>query len=131
MMSLREIALSCSPGGQLCHAPLPPRSHWFLNCASTSKIWCAPAPRRKRSFFGAASFCVLPRPTPLPTRTSLPNWAATATPSVAGGNASSPKACRDFKTPPGPVDPGPFPPDEQLYVLTLASSKTEDHQTPD
>jgi transposase len=32
---------------------------------------------------------------------------------------------------PAPGDPGAFPPDEQLYVLTLASSKTEDHQTPD
>ena len=30
-----------------------------------------------------------------------------------------------------PVDPGAFPPDERLLVVTLASSQTEEHQTPD
>jgi transposase len=29
-----------------------------------------------------------------------------------------------------PEDPGAFPPDERLHVLTLASSKTEDHDQP-
>ena len=33
--------------------------------------------------------------------------------------------------PPAPVDPGAFPPDERLHVVTLASSKTEDHHQPD
>jgi hypothetical protein len=32
---------------------------------------------------------------------------------------------------PAPVDPGAFPPDERLTVITLASSQTADHQTPD
>jgi hypothetical protein len=30
-----------------------------------------------------------------------------------------------------PVDPGAFPPAERLHVVTLASSKTEDHRQPD
>jgi len=33
--------------------------------------------------------------------------------------------------PHAPVAPGAFPPDERLHVITLASSKTEDHQQPD
>lgn len=43
-------------------------------------------------------------------------------------NASSRKASPDYKTHPDPVAPGSFPPDERLQVVTLASSKTEDHQ---
>ena len=35
------------------------------------------------------------------------------------------------KMPHAPVGPGAFPPAERLCVITLASSKTEDHQTPD
>ncbi len=34
------------------------------------------------------------------------------------------------KTPHAPVAPGAFPPDERLQVVTLASSKTEDHDQP-
>jgi transposase len=41
------------------------------------------------------------------------------------------KVWRGFKTPHAPADPGAFPPEEQLRVVTLASSKTDDHQTPD
>jgi DDE superfamily endonuclease len=48
-----------------------------------------------------------------------------------GGNASSPKAWQVCKTLHAPADPGAFPPDERLHVLTVASSKTEDHPTPD
>jgi len=43
----------------------------------------------------------------------------------------SPTAWRACKTPHAPADPGAFPPDERLAVLTLASSRTEDHATPD
>jgi transposase len=35
------------------------------------------------------------------------------------------------KTNHAPADPGAFPPSERLCVITLASSKTEEHQTPD
>jgi hypothetical protein len=70
---------------------------------------------------------VLRLTTPLPTRTSQPNSAATATPSASGANASLPKASLACKTPLAPVDPGAFPPDECLSIITLASSKTADH----
>ena len=46
-------------------------------------------------------------------------------------NASSRKASQDYKTLPDPVAPGSFPPSERLQVITLASSKTEEHQQPD
>jgi transposase len=46
-------------------------------------------------------------------------------------NALSSTASADSKTPLVPADPGAFPPDERLLVITLASSKTEDHDTPD
>jgi transposase len=46
-------------------------------------------------------------------------------------NASSPKGWLVSKTPHAPADPGAFPPAERLQVVTLASSQTEDHQTPD
>jgi transposase len=36
-----------------------------------------------------------------------------------------------FKTHHAPAGPGAFPPAERLCVITLASSKTEDHPTPD
>jgi hypothetical protein len=61
----------------------------------------------------------------------LPNWTATDTPSAGGVNALSPKAWWACKTSRAPGDPGAFPPAERLTVITLASSKTEDHQTPD
>jgi hypothetical protein len=35
------------------------------------------------------------------------------------------------KTPHAPAAPGAFPPDERLLVVALASSQTEEHQTPD
>jgi hypothetical protein len=38
---------------------------------------------------------------------------------------------RACKTPPAPADPGAFPPEERLSVITLASSKTADHDSPD
>jgi transposase len=50
---------------------------------------------------------------------------------ASGGSDLPLKVWQVFKTPHAPVDPGAFPPDEQLLVVTLASSKTEDHQTPD
>ena len=55
----------------------------------------------------------------------------TVTLSASGVSVSSPAASQAFRTLPAPVGPGVFPPDERLAVLTLASSKTEDHPTPD
>jgi len=50
---------------------------------------------------------------------------------VCGANASSPWVGKDFRTPLAPVGPGAFPPAERLAVITLATSKTEDHHSPD
>jgi hypothetical protein len=91
----------------------------------------APAPRRKRSSFGAALSCAPLRRIIRPTKISPPNWAATATPSDSGANASSPKASPAYRMPRAPAGPGAFPPSERLSVITLASSKTADHDNPD
>lgn len=78
-----------------------------------------------------ASSCSPPETTNSPTKRSPPNWAATATPSASGASASPSTAWPDFRTPPDPAGPGSFPPDERLGVLTLASSKTEEHNSLD
>jgi len=41
-----------------------------------------------------------------------------------------PAASPACKTPLAPADPGAFPPDAQLHVINLASSKTEEHDRP-
>jgi hypothetical protein len=123
--------MSCSPGRLPCHVPLAPRSNWPLKCVFTWKTSFAPVPLRKRSFFVAASSCAPLRTTTLPTRTSLSNSTATATPSAGGANASPSAASRACKTPLAPVDPGAFPPSERLSIITRASCKTEDHDNLD
>jgi DDE superfamily endonuclease len=45
-------------------------------------------------------------------------------------NDSSPPAWPDCKTPRVPVGPGTFPPDELTAVVTLATSKTDEHDRP-
>jgi transposase len=50
------------------------------------------------------------------------------TPSRSGGNASSNRACRVFKTPRVRGGPAFFPPAERLEVITLASEATADHR---
>jgi DDE superfamily endonuclease len=61
---------------------------------------------------------------------SLPNSTAIGTPSACGENASSPPALPGCKTPHAPDGPGPFPPDELTAVVSLATSKTEEHDRP-
>jgi transposase len=73
---------------------------------------------------------VLPLMTNPPTRTSPPSSLAIATPSAAGANASSSRASRASKTLRAPAGPGAFPPEERLSVITLASSKTAEHDSP-
>jgi len=53
-----------------------------------------------------------------------------AIPSDAGANASSLRASPACKTPHAPDDPGVFPPDELTAVVSLATSKTEEHDQP-
>jgi DDE superfamily endonuclease len=53
--------------------------------------------------------------------------AAPATPSLTGAFVSPNSDLRDSKTFRGPVDRGAFPPEEQLQVVTLATSTTAEH----
>jgi len=50
--------------------------------------------------------------------------------SAAGENASWLRGWPDCKTPRAPDGPGSFPPDERTTVLTLATSKTDEHDRP-
>ena len=125
-MILQEITSAC-PGGLPCRVLLVRRSNCLLKRANASKSSSAPAPPRRRSSSAAASSCVPPGRTSLPIRTSRRNWTATATPSDAGANASSPRASRAFRTTPAPAGPGAFPPSDRLSAIALASSKTADH----
>jgi hypothetical protein len=51
-------------------------------------------------------------------------------PSDSGANASSPLASPACKTLHAPDDPGTFPPDERIAVVSLATSKTDEHDQP-
>jgi DDE superfamily endonuclease len=50
--------------------------------------------------------------------------------SANGVNASRPRDSRACKTPLAPAGPGAFPPSERIAVLSIATSKTEDHARP-
>jgi transposase len=118
-------------GGRSCHVPLARVLSSLRNSGSNYKRSSALArPRRPWSRAAALSSAPL-TPTGLRTSNWPPNWTVTGTRSVCGVNASSPAASPACKTLPAPADPGAFPPEERLLVVTLASSKTEDHQTPD
>jgi DDE superfamily endonuclease len=56
-----------------------------------------------------------------------PKWAVAATPLLSGEHATGSTASLDSKTLRGQVGHGAFPPDEQLEVVTLASSATAEH----
>src|SRR5512147_2757794 len=129
-MSRSVTAVSCSPGGLPCRAPSPRWSNWMPIVATDSKPSSAPGPPPKRSPFAAASSCAPPGPTTRPTRTSPPHWTVTAIPSASGANASSPAAWRGSRMPHAPAGPGAFPPDEQLAVLSIATSTTQSHDRP-
>ena len=113
-----------------CHAP----SLWF-----TRHPWRRTAPAtaalvRARSTPQALVFrcrIILRAAGTSPTTSKSPqSWIAIDTPSANGVNASWPTASPACKTLPAPDDPGAFPPDERLAVVTLASSKTDDHDQP-
>src|SRR5262245_25995836 len=131
MITPSAIALfSLVQGGLLCHDLLPRASSSPRIFATNSRPWSAPVPRPNPWPSGVASSGT-PSPTiTRPTNKSPSNWIATGIRSVSGVNASSPLASRACKTPHAPVGPGAFPPDERLHVVTVASSKTEDHDQP-
>ena len=87
----------------------------------------APIPPRKPSSFVADSSCGLPAQIGLPTFKSPMNSGATAEPLSSGEIAFTFIASLACKTLLAPVDPGAFPPSEQLEVVNLATSKTADH----
>jgi DDE superfamily endonuclease len=95
--------------------------------ANNSKHWVRPAPRPRRWLSAADSSSAPLRTTDPPTGTSLRNSTAIDTPSDSGANASSLPASPACKTPHAPDDPGTFPPDELTAVVTLATSKTDEH----
>jgi hypothetical protein len=94
------------------------------------RLSSAPALLRRRWPCAVASSCGPPGTTARPTRRSPPNWAAIATPSASGANASSPKASTACTTCPAPADPGAFPPSERIAVVAIATSQTENHDRP-
>ena len=123
-------SFSLAQGSTSCHGHLPRGSNSHLSCVTNCNPCSVLVPRRNRwSSAVASSSTPLPTLTP-PTSKSPHSWIVTDTPSASGVNASSFTALLASKTPHAPVAPGAFPPDERLQVVTLASSKTEEHDQP-
>jgi transposase len=116
-------------GGRLCRVPLAHLSSSPPNSANNSRLCSVPVPRPKPWPSAVASSC-----TPPTTRPPISSWpsnsAATDTPSANGANASPRWAWPVSRTRHAPADPGAFPPDERLHVLSLASSTTETQDRP-
>src|SRR5690348_5523066 len=94
-------------------SPSPPMT------AATCKPSSAP-PRRPRPWpCAAASSCGLPPPTVLPTAASLPNWAATDTPSACGVLASPPTDYPACKTRRVRAARLAFPPEQRATVVEI------------
>jgi hypothetical protein len=118
-------------GGRSCPVPLARVLSSLRNSDCNCKRSSARA-RLHKPWSPAAALSSAPPMTTAPrTNNWQPNWTATGTRSVSGVNASSPAVSPVCKTHHAPADPGAFPPDERLLVITLASTKTEDHHTPD
>ena len=88
------------------------------------------AARLSRWLSAVASSCEPLARTILPIKRSPLNLAVTGIPSANGVNASRPRDSKACKTPLAPVGPGAFPPSERIAVLSIATSKTEDHARP-
>src|SRR5215469_15203756 len=128
-----RFAIASSPqphGGRSCRVPLAHRSYSPTTTANNSARSSRLAPLRKPLPSVAASFSELLRTTDSPTSTSPPNSTVIGIPSDCGENASWLRVWPDCKTPRVPDDPGSFPPDERTAVLTLATSKTDEHDRP-
>jgi hypothetical protein len=79
---------------------------------------------------GHASSCAVPNRVCHATTTSLPNLAATPTPSRAGGGASRTNAWTACTTSLGLADRGLFPPEDRHKVIILATTKPAEVGTP-
>ena len=131
MMPLAALSLFLRVhGGRLCHVLLARVSYSRSNSTNSSRPWSAPVPPPNPWPSAAALSSRPPRPTLPPTSNSPSNWIATGTRLASGGNASPRTAWLASKTLPAPADPGAFPPDERLHVVSLASSTTDDHDQP-
>ena len=117
-------------GGRSCRIPLVHPSSCPTTTANNSRRSYELAPLLKDLPSAAASSSGLLRTTNPPTCTSPPNCTAIDTPSDCGENASCLRVWPDCKTPRVPDGPGSFPPDERTAVLTLATSKTDEHDRP-
>src|SRR5436190_17536222 len=110
-------------GGEPCRARMLLSCNCNRNSVRPWNLWSVLARRPRLLPSAAGSSSALLLLTTPPTRTSPPNWVAIATPLAAGANALSPRASKACKTPLAPADPGAFPPEERLSVISLASSK--------
>ena len=117
-------------GGILCHGRLHRALCFLLIFANNSNHSSAPVRRPSPWLSAAASSCTRLPTTAPPTSGSPNNSIATDTPLANGENALSGMASRAFRTLHALGDPGAFPPEERLHVVTLASSKTEEHDQP-
>src|SRR5262249_35532752 len=125
------ILLSPQPhGGHSCRVPLAHPCYSPTKTANNSRRSFNPAPLPRHSPSAAASSSALPKTTDPQTNTSPPNSTAIGIPSDSGENASLLRVWLDCKTPHAPADPGVFPPDELTAVVTLATSKTGEHNRP-
>jgi transposase len=117
-------------GGTSCQGRLPRVFNSPPICVNNCKLYSALVPHLN-PWLSAVVLSCTPPPTTTPRTSKLLNgWIVIATRLANGGNASSPMASPASKTLLAPVDPGAFPPEERLQIVTLASSKTEDHDQP-
>src|SRR3954454_12025650 len=110
----------------------PPSSGSPPRRGSSSSNWPPLVPRLRGWLCGpASSSAAPPRAAACPATTRWPPpWAATPTPSPAGGTASAPAACRACPTPRGAAGRGLFPPEERHQVLVLATTRPAEADTP-
>lgn len=95
-----------------------------------SNPWLVPVQHPRHWPFGAASCYGRPTRTSPPTKRLPTNSAVIATRLASGESGSPPRASKACKTPHAPADPGAFPPSERIAVISIASSKTQDHDRP-
>lgn len=112
--------------------PIQSPLRWNLppSNVSSSKRSCGRLPRHKGLRFAVASCCVVAIPRIPPTSRSATNANVIATPSRGGVNASANSVWKACKTRHGPVGRGLFPPEGRVAVLAIATSLTEEHDSP-
>jgi putative transposase len=94
-----------------------------MSSANRCSASSAPAPRRSPSSCAPASSSAPLTTTGPPISRSLPNWAATTTPSPPGAGASPRRAFPAYSTDPAPAGRRSFPPSQRLHVLELATTE--------